>query len=131
MSWPSNRQTSWEPAKTALMSANSPHSSTDPIGPVFLMIDSLETGGTERQFVELARSLRANHLPLHLGCLKRKGPFLDGLGELHEFPLGGSLYGLPSIWSRWRLKRCLQELSISVAQAFDFYSNLTLIPTAK
>src|ERR1022692_333105 len=100
-------------------------------GPIFLMINSLETGGTERQFVELARSLRADHFQVHLGCVQRKGAFLEGLGELHQFGLGGSLYCLQSIRSRLRLKRCLQELDIAVAHAFDFYTNLTLIPAAR
>jgi glycosyltransferase involved in cell wall biosynthesis len=95
------------------------------------MINSLEVGGSERQFVELARLLRADNLPVHLGCVQRKGAFLTGLGELHEFGLGGSLYGLQSVRSRWRLMHCLQELNIVVAHAFDFYSNLTLIPAAK
>jgi len=97
---------------------------------VFLMVNSLEVGGTERQFVELARSLRADHFPVHLGCVQRKGAFLEGLGKLHQFGLGGSLYGVQSIRSRWRLMRCLQALDIEVAHAFDFYSNLTMIPAA-
>jgi hypothetical protein len=67
------------------------------------MINSLETGGTERQFVEIARSLREDGLQVDLGCLQKKGPFLEGLGELHVSELGGSLYGLQSIRSRWQL----------------------------
>ena len=64
------------------------------MGPIFLMINSLETGGGERQFVELARSMRANHLQVHLGCLLKKGAFLEGPGgnELWELALlAGSL----------------------------------------
>ena len=57
--------------------------SIDPLEPLFLMINSLEVGGSERQFAELARSLRAEHLQVHLGCVQKKGAFLDGLGELH------------------------------------------------
>lgn len=101
------------------------------ISPIFLMINSLETGGSERQFVELARSLQANHLQVHLGCLLKKGPLLEGLDDLHHFDLGGSLYGLQSIRSRWRLMNCLRKLDVAVAHAFDFYSNLMLIPAAK
>jgi L-malate glycosyltransferase len=95
------------------------------------MVNSLEMGGSERQFVELARSLRADHFQVNLGCVQEKGPFLEGLGELHQFGLGGSLHGLQSMRSRWKLLRCLQELNIAVAHAFDFYTNLTLIPAAK
>jgi glycosyltransferase involved in cell wall biosynthesis len=99
--------------------------------PIFLMINSLETGGSERQFAELARSLRANGSSVHLGCVQQRGAFLEGLGEVHEFRLGGSLYGLQSIRTRLRLSAFLRKLNVAVAHAFDFYANLTLIPAAK
>src|ERR1700724_951494 len=47
--------------------------------PVFLMVNSLETGGTERQFVEMARAFRANGTPLHPGCLLNQAPFSTDL----------------------------------------------------
>jgi glycosyltransferase involved in cell wall biosynthesis len=106
-------------------------SAFDAISPIFLMINSLETGGSERQFVELARSLREDHLQLHLGCLLKKGPFLVGLGEVAHFDLGGSLYGRQSVKSRWQLARYLHKTRIAVAHSFDFYANLTLIPAAR
>jgi len=99
--------------------------------PVFLMINSLETGGTERQFAAMARALRSDQVPVHLGCVRNQGPFADGLGELAEFRLGGSLYGVRSMQSRWRLYRHLRKLDAAVAHAFDFYANLTMIPAAK
>src|ERR1017187_8244892 len=113
-------------------SANSkPDPSTVFSHPVFLMVNSLETGGTERQFVEMARALRNDGTPVNLGGLHHRGPFAKGLGELPEFHLGGSLYGLQSMRSRWQLQRHLRKLRIAVAHAFDFYTNLTLIPAAK
>lgn len=120
------------PAAIQTSSQADPTSTSDrAIGPIFLMINSLETGGSERQFVELARCLRADQLEVHLGCVQKKGAFLEGLGELHEFRLGGSLFGRKSMQSRWRLMRCLRERNIAVAHAFDFYANLTLIPAAR
>ena len=98
---------------------------------VFMMVNTLETGGTERQFVEMARALRADRVPVHLGCVRNRGAFAEGFGELAEFRLGGSLYGLQSMRSRWRLQRHLRKLDVAVAHAFDFYTNLTLIPSAK
>src|SRR5579863_8182578 len=108
----------------------------DVSGAIFLMINSLETGGTERQFVELAQSLRSGGCDIQLGCIQKKGSFLgghsmDGLGKLHQFRLGGSLYGMQSMRSRWRLMRHLQRSEIAIAHAFDFYANLVLIPAAK
>jgi glycosyltransferase involved in cell wall biosynthesis len=100
-------------------------------GTIFLMINSLETGGTERQFVEIAQSLRKDGFQVQLGCLQKKGAFLEGVGELFESPLGGSLYGMHSIRSRWRLIRHLRAANVAVAHAFDFYTNLMLISAAK
>lgn len=97
---------------------------------IFLMINSLETGGTERQFVEVARSLRNDGLRVQLGCLIKKGAFLEGVGDIYHSPLGGSLYGLQSLQSRWQLMRHLRESNVAVAHAFDFYANLMLIPAA-
>ncbi|HZW95562.1 MAG TPA: glycosyltransferase [Candidatus Eremiobacteraceae bacterium] len=119
-----------EPDQPAASQTTSPLPSGSPDA-IFLMINSLETGGTERQFVEIARSLGKDAFQVHPGCLLKKGPFLEGLGELHLSEPGGSLYSLTSIRSRWRLMRHLRKSEIAVAHAFDFYANLMLIPAAK
>jgi glycosyltransferase involved in cell wall biosynthesis len=98
---------------------------------VFLMTDSLETGGSERQFAALAKSLNREMFRVQLGCIQRKGPFLEGLGDVAEFPVGGSLYGAQSLKVRWRLAQQLKREKISIAHAFDFYTNLLLIPAAR
>jgi glycosyltransferase involved in cell wall biosynthesis len=95
------------------------------------MTDSLQTGGSERQFSVLARSLNRETFRVHLGCIQRTGPFLDGLGDVTEFRLGGSLYGAQSLRARWRLARHLRRNEVSIAHAFDFYTNLVLIPAAR
>jgi glycosyltransferase involved in cell wall biosynthesis len=98
---------------------------------VFLMSNSLETGGSERQFAALATSLDRARFDVQLGCIMRKGSFLAGLGDVSEFGLGGSLYGIQSIRTRLRLARHLENNRIAIAHAFDFYTNLTLIPAAR
>jgi glycosyltransferase involved in cell wall biosynthesis len=95
------------------------------------MTNSLEIGGSERQFAALAQSLNPAAFQVHLGCIQRRRAFLDGLGRMTEFPLGGSLYGLKSWWTRLRLAQYLRRNNIAVAHAFDFYTNLTLIPAAR
>src|SRR5260370_5717029 len=97
---------------------------------VFLMINSLETGGSERQFAELARSLDHASFRVQLGCLQKKGTFLDSDGMQH-FGLRGSLYRWQSIKSRYRVGRYMRRADIAIAHAFDFYSNLMLIPAAR
>lgn len=105
-------------------------------GPIFLMTNSLETGGTERQFMEVARSLRGLGCDVQLGCIQKKGAFFDGgsldeFGAIGEFRLGGSLFGMQSMRSRWRLRRYLRRSHIAVAHSFDFYTNLLLVPSAR
>jgi len=97
---------------------------------VFLMTNSLETGGSERQFVALAQTLDPHRFRRSLGCIMRKGPLADQLGAIPEFRLGGSLYGLRSLATRAALARHIKRNHIAIAHAFDFYTNLTLAPAA-
>jgi glycosyltransferase involved in cell wall biosynthesis len=98
---------------------------------VFLMSNSFETGGSERQFAALASSLDRNLFRIDIGCISLCGDFLEGLEDIKEFPLGGNLYGLRALRTRFKLARYLRSSRISVAHAFDFYTNLTLIPAAR
>jgi glycosyltransferase involved in cell wall biosynthesis len=102
-----------------------------PLPGVFLMTNNFETGGSERQFAALAQSLDPASFRLHLGCIQQVGPFLEGLGEVPQFRLGGSLYGWKSLRTRYRLTRHLRRCDITIAHAFDFYTNLTMIPAAR
>lgn len=98
---------------------------------VFLMINSFETGGSERQFVSLSKSLDPEQFALSLGCIQTKGPLRDLFGDVPRFRLGGSVYGWKSWHSRWQLARHLRRNRIEIAHAFDFYTNLTLVPAAR
>jgi len=98
---------------------------------VFLMSDSFETGGSERQFAALAKSLDRKAFRVYLGCMQKTGAFLEGLGEVPDFPFGGSLYGVKSWQARARISRHIRQNRVSIAHAFDFYTNLALIPAAR
>jgi glycosyltransferase involved in cell wall biosynthesis len=98
---------------------------------LFLMTNSFETGGSERQFGILARNLRPQEFDVQLGCILRKGPFANDFGDVPEYWLGGSLYGWKSWQTRLRLSQALRQQRIEIAHAFDFYTNLTLIPAAR
>jgi len=98
---------------------------------VLLMTNSFETGGSERQFVELARSLDPANFKVSLGCLQPKGPLRKEVGAVEHFTLGGSLYRWRSMRTRYRLATYLRRSDIAIAHAFDYYTNLTLIPAAK
>src|SRR5215467_3652728 len=98
---------------------------------LFLMTNSFETGGSERQFSVLARHLRPEQYQVQLGCIRRIGPFAREFGEVPEYWLGGSLFGWTSLRVRLRLSHALRQQRTDVAHAFDFYTNLTLIPAAR
>jgi L-malate glycosyltransferase len=98
---------------------------------LFLMIDSLQTGGSERQFAALSRAIDQKSFRVHLGCIQAKGAFLDGLGCVETFPLGGSLYGPKAARTVLRLRNYLRKDEIAIAHAFDFYTNLVLVAAAK
>jgi L-malate glycosyltransferase len=98
---------------------------------VFLMVNSLETGGSERQFLSLTQALDRERFQLHQGCIYRFGPLSKHFAGIPEFRLGGSLFGLRSVKTRFRLAVHLRQRRIQIAHAFDFYTNILLGPTAR
>jgi len=108
-----------------------PSAKQGPLPRVFLMVNTLETGGSERQFVSLAHTLNRQRFSLSLGCIRRTGPFAASVGNIPEFRLGGSLYGRRSIAARLRLAWHLSQGKATIAHAFDFYTNLVLAPAAR
>jgi glycosyltransferase involved in cell wall biosynthesis len=98
---------------------------------LFLMTNTFETGGGERQFTVLAQNLSPAEFQLHLGCVNARGQLLGQFKDTPQFPLGGSLFGWRSLRTRLKLSRHLRANQIEIAQSFDFYTNLTLIPAAR
>jgi glycosyltransferase involved in cell wall biosynthesis len=98
---------------------------------VFLMTNTFHTGGSERQFVTLAAALDRRSFRVDVGCIHKAGSFLTGFEDAVEFPLSGNLYGLGSWRTRLRLRSHLRQRKIAIAHAFDFYTNIALIPAAR
>jgi glycosyltransferase involved in cell wall biosynthesis len=131
---------STEPASLTRTSPAEPSRRPDLLNPadlsdsaisLFLMINTFETGGSERQFTVLAQNLTPPQFQTHLGCVSRRGPMAHNFPDAQQFPLGGSLYGWRSLRTRLKLGRHLRHHQVQVAHSFDFYTNLTLIPAAK
>jgi glycosyltransferase involved in cell wall biosynthesis len=95
------------------------------------MIDKFETGGSERQFTFVARALRSANYEVELGCMRHTGPFLEGLGKVAEFNVGGSFFARRAPRAYWTLAQHLRTRRIAIAHSFDFYSNLMMIPIAR
>ncbi|HTT25179.1 MAG TPA: glycosyltransferase [Candidatus Sulfotelmatobacter sp.] len=98
---------------------------------VLLMTNTLEVGGSERQFALLVESLSLDRFEVQPACLKRIGGLVARLGEIPEFPVGGGLVGLRALRSQLALIHSMRSQGIAVAHAFDFYTNLMLIPAAR
>lgn len=98
---------------------------------MFLMTDSLDTGGSEKQFVTLAKALSASCGRVSLGCLQRRGALLDQVESIQEFPLGGSFLSRQGLRSYSALRRHLQAERIAIAHAFDYYTNMVLAPVSR
>jgi len=95
------------------------------------MSNTLEVGGSERQFAALVESINRDRFDVYPACLRRIGGLSARLGEIPEFPPGGSLLGFQAQRAQWAMVRNMRRNNIAVAHAFDFYTNLMLIPAAR
>lgn len=96
---------------------------------VLHLIDSFESGGTERQALQLVRMLHeSRRCEVRLACLQNKGslrPEADSLnlGTIHEYPLT-SFYDRNCVRQVRRLVRFLKDKQIDLVQTHDFYTNI-------
>ena len=96
---------------------------------VLHLIDSFESGGTERQAIQLVRLLHeSGQCEVRLGCLQNKGLLrwqADrlGLGNIAEYPLT-SFYDLNFARQVQRLRNYLTEQEINVIHSHCFYTNI-------
>ena len=98
---------------------------------VFLITNTLEVGGSERQFAMLVESLSRDRFEVHPACLRWFGGLTSRLGQIPEFPLGGRLIGFQAQRAQLAVIRHMHRQNIAVAHAFDFYTNLMLVPAAR
>ncbi|MGD0568931.1 MAG: glycosyltransferase [Candidatus Sulfotelmatobacter sp.] len=98
---------------------------------VCMMTNSLEVGGSEQQFVALVETLKNGKFDIQPACLRRIGGLAPRLGEIPEFPPGGSLFRVQSLLARLAIARYMRGNHSAVAHAFDFYTNLMMVPAAR
>lgn len=96
---------------------------------VLHLIDSFESGGTERQTIQLVRLLHeSGQCEVRLGCLQNKGLLREsaealGLGEIAQYPLT-SFYDLNFAKQVQRLRHYLTKERIDVVHTHCFYTNI-------
>jgi L-malate glycosyltransferase len=92
---------------------------------VLHLINSFETGGTERQAVELLKRLDSERFDVRLAALSKVGPFYSEVesrfGDVQEFPLT-SFYNRNALKQLLRLRRLMKRERIKIIHTHDFYS---------
>ena len=96
---------------------------------VFELIGSFVSGGSERQCMQLAKSLsETGAFEVIVGCLDRSGPVLAenkwlNAGKIPEFKLN-SFYDPNFVYQVYRCAAFLKVNQIDVIHTHDFYSNI-------
>jgi glycosyltransferase involved in cell wall biosynthesis len=98
------------------------------------VVPTLLCGGTENQFMTLARSLDSSRFTLHCACLRRWGPFAKELDDL-QIPLveyrTSSFRSVTALVQQWRFARYVRKNNIQIVHAYNFYGNVFAIPPGR
>lgn len=110
---------------------NGTPTSGNPVLRLLLFVDNFDRHGTQGQLVQLANALEADaRFHVHVGCLKRRGGFLDELQvpdeRIVEFPLS-RFYGPDGIRQMIRLWRFVRRHGIDLVHSQDFYANMLCV----
>jgi glycosyltransferase involved in cell wall biosynthesis len=98
------------------------------------VVPTLMCGGTENQFMTLARQLDRSRFDLEFACLRRWGGFIK---EIHERGIPLSEYPVPSFRNvrtfalQARLARHITRRQIDIVHAYNFYGNVFAVPPAR
>src|SRR5215831_613678 len=91
-------------------------------------------GGTERQFVYLAKGLDKSRFDIRVGCLSKRGEFLKDIEAMNlpvaEYPIN-SLYSPRMLQRQWGFARDLRRQNIRLVHAYGFYPNVFSVPAAR
>ena len=101
---------------------------------VLLMGDTLNLGGTEGQFVAVARGLDRSRWNVDVACLRAEGPLRLRLEEvgLQPWSCGRGSFRSPGfLLAVAALARRLRARQTQIVHSFDFYSNVLGITAAR
>jgi glycosyltransferase involved in cell wall biosynthesis len=101
---------------------------------ILLVGDSLNVGGTEGQFVEVACGLDRSRWDVHLTCNRAVGPLgarIEAAG-LRVWSCGSGSFKSPRFaLALWGLARYLRAHRIRLVHAFDYYSDILGVIAAR
>jgi len=94
---------------------------------VLNVVPTLMCGGTENQFMTLARSLDRVRFDVEFACLRRWGGFVEELVArnipLTEYPVA-TFRSLAAVAQQARLTRHIVRRGIKIVHAYNFYGNV-------
>ena len=101
---------------------------------VLNVVPTLMCGGTENQFMTLARMLDRMRFDVEFACLRRWGGFVDELQArnipLTEYPVS-TFRSLAAVAQQARLTRHIRRRRIQIVHAYNFYGNVFATPPAR
>src|SRR5215469_1869823 len=102
--------------------------------PILKFLTMFAVGGTERQFLYVAKALDRTRFDIRIGCLSREGAFLKDI-EAMNIPVSeyriNSLYSPRMLQSQWLFARDLRRQQVRLVHAYGFYPNVFSVPAAR
>jgi glycosyltransferase involved in cell wall biosynthesis len=101
---------------------------------VLNVVPTLMCGGTENQFMTLARMLDRTRFDVEFACLRRWGGFVDELVAcnipLTEYPIA-TFRSVAAVAQQARLVRHIIRRGVGIVHAYNFYGNVFATPPAR
>jgi glycosyltransferase involved in cell wall biosynthesis len=101
---------------------------------VLKVVPTLMCGGTENQFMMLARGLDRSRFDIEFACLRRWGSFVDEITErgipLSEYKVT-TFRSVHALAEQARLARHIARRGVQIVHAYNFYGNVFAVPPAR
>jgi len=101
---------------------------------VLNVVPTLMCGGTENQFMTLARELDRTRFDVEFACLRRWGPYIEEL-DARNIPLTeyqvSSFRSPKTVAEQARLARHIRRERVQIVHAYNFYGNVFAIPPSR
>jgi L-malate glycosyltransferase len=98
------------------------------------VVPTLLCGGTETQFMTLARTLDPGRFQVRFACLRQWGPFVDELSQrgipLEEYRVT-TFRSVNAVRQQIRFARDVRRHGVDIVHTYSFYGNVFAIPPAR